>query len=64
MLAETNDGAVVIDNKADLNGLSEADIAAAAEQATERKLDGKWVLALQNTTPAAGHEFSHQPRGS
>jgi peptidyl-dipeptidase Dcp len=50
ILAETNNGAVIIDNKADLDGLSEADIAAAAERAKEMKLDGKWVLALQNTT--------------
>jgi peptidyl-dipeptidase Dcp len=57
VLAETNDGAIVIDNKADLNGLSEADIAAAAEQAKERKLDGKWVLALQNTTQQPAMTF-------
>ena len=50
ILAETNNGAVIIDNKADLDGLSEAGIAAAAERAKELKLDGKWVLALQNTT--------------
>jgi peptidyl-dipeptidase Dcp len=50
VLAETNEGAVVIDNKAELDGLSESDIAAAAERAKELKLDGKWVLALQNTT--------------
>src|SRR6185436_4365505 len=50
VLAETNDGAVIIDNKADLDGLSESDIAAAAERARETKLEGKWVLALQNTT--------------
>ena len=50
VLAETNNGAVIIDNKADLDGLSDADIAAAAERAKERKLDGKWVIALQNTT--------------
>jgi peptidyl-dipeptidase Dcp len=50
ILAETNNGAIVIDNKADLEGLSENDIAAAAELAKERKLDGKWVIALQNTT--------------
>ena len=50
ILAETNNGAVIIDNKGDLDGLSEADIAAAAERAKELKLDGKWVLALQNTT--------------
>ena len=50
VLAETNNGALVIDNKADLDGLPEADIAAAAELAKEKKLDGKWVIALQNTT--------------
>ena len=50
LLAETNDGALVIDNKADLDGLPENEIAAAAELAKERKLEGKWVLALQNTT--------------
>ena len=50
VLAETNNSALVIDNKADLDGLPENVIAAAAEQAKERKLDGKWVIALQNTT--------------
>jgi len=50
VLAETNNGAVVIDNKADLDGLPESDVAAAAELAKEKKLDGKWVIALQNTT--------------
>ncbi len=43
-------GAVVVDDKAKLDGLSEGDIAAAAEAAKSRKLDGKWVLTLQNTT--------------
>jgi len=43
-------GAVVISDKSQIDGLSDADIAAAAEAAKERKLDGKWVLALQNTT--------------
>jgi peptidyl-dipeptidase Dcp len=57
VLAETNEGAVVIDNKADLDGLSESDIAAAAERAKELKLDGKWVLALQNTTQQPAMTF-------
>src|SRR2546423_12371742 len=35
VLAETNNGAIVIDNKADLEGLNENDIAAAAELAKE-----------------------------
>jgi peptidyl-dipeptidase Dcp len=50
VLAETNNGALVIDNKADLDGLPENEIAAAAELAKEKKLDGKWVIALRNTT--------------
>lgn len=57
VLAETNDGAVIIDNKADLDGLSESDIAAAAERAREMKLEGKWVLALQNTTQQPAMTF-------
>jgi len=57
VLAETNNGAIVIDNKADLEGLSENDIAAAAELAKERKLDGKWVIALQNTTQQPAMTF-------
>jgi peptidyl-dipeptidase Dcp len=57
VLAETNNGAIVIDNKADLEGLSENDIAAAAERAKERKLDGKWVIALQNTTQQPAMTF-------
>jgi len=50
VLADTNASAIVVDNMADLAGLSDGDIAAAAERAKERKLDGKWVLTLQNTT--------------
>lgn len=50
LLAGTNAAAVVVENKADLEGLSEGDVAAAAEGAKERGLTGKWVLTLQNTT--------------
>ena len=50
VLADTKDSAVVVDDKADLAGLSDEDIASAAEAATERGLTGKWVLTLQNTT--------------
>src|SRR5215813_12106246 len=57
VLGETNDGAIVIANKAELDGLRENDIAAAAELAQERKLDGKWVLALQNTTQRPAMTF-------
>lgn len=50
LVAATAAGAVTIEDKAQLAGLSEADIAAAADAAKGRKLDGKWVLGLQNTT--------------
>ena len=50
LLAATKAGAVVVGDKNELDGLSDADIAAAAEAARQRKLDGKWVLPLQNTT--------------
>jgi peptidyl-dipeptidase Dcp len=50
LLAATKAGALVVDDKARLAGLSDADIAAAAQAAKERGLAGKWVIALQNTT--------------
>jgi peptidyl-dipeptidase Dcp len=50
ILADTNASAIVVDDVALLNGLPEADIAAAAEAAKTRGLTGKWVLTLQNTT--------------
>ncbi len=50
LLAATKAGALVIEDKKDLDGLSEAEISAAAEAAHQRGLDGKWILALQNTT--------------
>ena len=50
VLADTNAGAVILDNKSDLAGMSESDIAAAADKAKDRKLPGKYVIALQNTT--------------
>jgi peptidyl-dipeptidase Dcp len=50
VLAEVNDSAIVVDTKEELDGLSDEAIAAAAEAAKARKLEGKYVLALQNTT--------------
>ncbi|WP_130617361.1 peptidyl-dipeptidase Dcp [Dyella amyloliquefaciens] len=50
LLAATKAGALVVDDKAKLDGLSDGDIAAAVEAAKARKLDGKWVIPLQNTT--------------
>ena len=50
VLAEVNDSAVVVDSKAELNGLSDEQIATAAAAAKDRKLDGKYVITLLNTT--------------
>jgi len=50
LLAATKAGAVVVDDKSELEGLSDAEIAAAAEAAKERHLSGKYVIVLQNTT--------------
>src|SRR5437763_1588958 len=50
VLADTAAAAIVVDSKEELAGLPDSDIAAAADAAKERKLTGKYVLTLQNTT--------------
>ncbi len=50
VLASTKDAAVVVDNKADLDGLTDVEIGAAAEAAKARKLDGKYLIPIQNHT--------------
>jgi|CoawatStandDraft_6_1074263.scaffolds.fasta_scaffold03996_2 peptidyl-dipeptidase Dcp len=50
LLAGTKAGALVVDDKAKLAGMTDAEIAAAADAAKERGLTGKYVLPLQNTT--------------
>ncbi|MEJ2218071.1 MAG: peptidyl-dipeptidase Dcp [Gemmatimonadota bacterium] len=50
LLAGTKAGALVVNDRAKLDGLSDADVAAAAHAAEQRGLDGEWVLPLQNTT--------------
>jgi peptidyl-dipeptidase Dcp len=56
LIAAAKAGALVVDDKAKLAGLSDGEIAAAADAAKGRGLTGKWVLPLQNTTqqPALG----------
>ncbi|QIZ98644.1 M3 family metallopeptidase [Leifsonia sp. PS1209] len=54
LLADTNDLAVVFDDVADLDGLGDGAISAAAEAAKERGLDGKYVVTLVLPT---GHPF-------
>ncbi len=50
LLAAAKDGALVIRDRAALAGLSDGDVAAAAEAAAARGLKDAWVLPLQNTT--------------
>ncbi|MGN6280073.1 MAG: peptidyl-dipeptidase Dcp [Sphingomonas sp.] len=50
LLAAAKAGALVVDDKAKLAGLSDAEIAAAAQDAKDRQMPGKYVLPLQNTT--------------
>ncbi len=50
LLAAAKAGALVVSNKAQLAGLAEGRIAAAAQDAKARGLDGQWLLPLQNTT--------------
>ncbi len=50
ILEGTKAGAVVVDDVAALEGLSEAEIAAAKQAAEARGLQDKWLLPLQNTT--------------
>ncbi|HEX7600501.1 MAG TPA: M3 family metallopeptidase [Polyangiaceae bacterium] len=50
VLKATKDGAVVVHDAAELDGLSKEQIGAAAETAKTRGLEGQWVITLQNTT--------------
>ncbi len=50
VLNEVNALAVVVDTKEELAGLSDDAIAAAAEEAKSRDVEGKYVLALRNTS--------------
>jgi peptidyl-dipeptidase Dcp len=50
-LLEANKAAsITLDDVAQLDGLTDEDIASAAELAAERGMPGAWVLAIQNTT--------------
>ncbi|WP_447870706.1 peptidyl-dipeptidase Dcp [Serratia fonticola] len=50
LLAASKNGALAMGDKNLLAGLSEGELAAAAQAASERKLDKQWLLVLQNTT--------------
>ncbi|KAF1722566.1 M3 family metallopeptidase [Pseudoxanthomonas wuyuanensis] len=50
VLDEVNESAVIVDSAEELDGLTEAQIATAANEAKSRGLEGKYVLTLLNTT--------------
>jgi peptidyl-dipeptidase Dcp len=50
LLAAAKNGALVVDDTAQLSGFSEGQLDAAAQDAKGRELAGKWLIPLQNTT--------------
>jgi peptidyl-dipeptidase Dcp len=50
MLKQTEQASIVVDDVAQLDGLSEGQIAAAAEAAKSAGHEGKWLLRITNTT--------------
>lgn len=54
LLNDTNDLAVVFDDIAELDGLTDGELSAAAQAAADRDLEGKWVVTL---TLFTGHPY-------
>jgi len=50
LLADKNDSALIVDSKEELAGLSDGEIQAAADAATARGLEGKYLLGMVNFT--------------
>tara|TARA_R110002072_G_scaffold99008_1_gene217948 strand:+ start:50190 stop:52370 length:2181 start_codon:yes stop_codon:yes gene_type:complete len=50
LLAATKERSVIVDDVTELDGLTDSQIAAAAEKAKERGNDGKYILEITNTT--------------
>lgn len=50
LLAATRAGALVVSDKAELAGLTDAEMQAAAQAAKTAGKEGKWLITLQNTT--------------
>lgn len=50
VLAEVNDSAIIVTDRAELAGLSDEKIAVLAESAKEKNMPGKYRIALLNTT--------------
>jgi peptidyl-dipeptidase Dcp len=53
LLKAAKDSAVVFGDAKELDGVSSEELGAASEAARMRKLDGKWLITLQNTTTQA-----------
>ncbi len=50
ILKEVTTTAIIVDKKEELDGMSEDAMTAAAAAAKEKKMEGKWLIALQNHT--------------
>jgi peptidyl-dipeptidase Dcp len=50
ILKQVNKAAVLVDDKKQLEGMTDAEIEAAAAAAKKNGQDGKWLITLQNTT--------------
>ncbi len=64
VLDEVNAAAVTVDDVKELDGLTPAQIAAAADEAKSRGLEGKYVLTLLNTTGQPPGIGAEEPRAS
>ncbi len=60
VLAETNKFELVIDDKNDLDGLSDDIIANAAQTAKDRGYDGKWVFTIQKPSMIPFIQYSNK----
>jgi len=57
LLAGTKAGALIVNDKSELDGLSQSEITGAKEAAEARELAGKWLIPLQNTTQQPALSF-------
>lgn len=62
VLKETNKAIVVVDNQADLAGLPEAVIEAAAKTAKDKNMEGKWVFTVQKSSMIPLLTYAKNPK--
>jgi peptidyl-dipeptidase Dcp len=60
LLAETNKFALIVENKADLAGLPEGVVTAAAEAARQRGHEGKWVFTVRKPSMIPFLQYSER----